>query len=178
MGFAPNPDKITAFRTFVEFVIPATSPEDVDHIVNVLYPAPGSATPYSTDYERTVLFIGELYVDCNVNAIGRAFAGKPYAYEFSVPPGYHVFDLNYTFYNGASEAVANDTVAIAMQTYFTNFAVHGDPNANLTLPQMPTYGALGEMLNLTNTGFEIAKDPAANSRCKYLTKSTKWLDGW
>ena len=154
----------------MEFVLPAASLQEIDYIVQHLYPPASSATPYATEYERTVLFIGELYVDCNVNAIGRAFAGKPWAYEFSVPPGYHTYDLPYTFYDGASERVSNDTVAVDMQTYFVSFVVHGDPNAGSVLPRLPRYRSTSNMLNLTDTGFHAVVDPAANVRCEYWTK--------
>ena len=135
-----------------------------------LYPPPGPQTPYSSTEERALLFTTELIVGCNANAFDRAFENRPFAYQFGVPPAFHTADTAYTFYNGPSDEVVNNTVAIAMQTYFANFAVHGNPNTGSSLPTMPHYGPASQMLNLTTEGFNVVKDPTANPRCAYWSQ--------
>jgi carboxylesterase type B len=63
-----------------------------------LYPEPSIFGPFSTNYQRLVQFVGDWVVACNVRAVAKAYAGKVWSYQFSVPPGIHGLDLIFTFW--------------------------------------------------------------------------------
>jgi cholinesterase len=64
-----------------------------------------------------------------------------------VPPALHGDDNPYTFYEGPAAAVVNDTLALTMQAYWTNFVMKGNPNG-AGLPNFPNFGATGKLLDL------------------------------
>jgi carboxylesterase type B len=63
-----------------------------------LYPDPSILGPFLTNFARLSQLIGDYVVTCNVRAIAKAYAGNVWAYQFSVPPGIHAFDLIFTFW--------------------------------------------------------------------------------
>jgi len=63
----------------------------------------------------------------------------------------------------------NDTVAIILQRYITNFAEAGTPNGP-GAPNFPLYGAQSTLQNLNQTFINQIPDPTANERCAYLQK--------
>jgi hypothetical protein len=67
--------------------------------------------------------------------LARAFGGRTYNYEFSVEPGYHGFDLCYTFYPFDLEHDGVDVCdavgwerPMQFQDYIVSFVVYQDPN--------------------------------------------------
>jgi len=93
-----------------------------------------------------------------------------YSYRFSVPPALHGDDIVYTFYEGPATAVQNDTLALIMQDYITNFVINGDPNGpNLTT--FPAYGTTQKVLDLNLTTIGVLDDNLANERCYWWQKA-------
>ena len=162
-----------SFKSLVQFWVPYARPKDVDFISNILYPAQFDGTlPYQTQLERGMLFVSEQIITCKTNWINRAFRNQTYAYIFSVPPGAHAQDTDYTFFGGPGTTdtfgfgTFNATVAQGLQQYITSFVATGDPNGGSGFPLFPTYGA-GTLLNLTDVGFHPVPDTTANKRCIY-----------
>ena len=162
-----------SFESLVQFWVPYAQPKDVDYISNVLYPALFDGTyPYRTQLDRGIHFVSEEIATCKTNWINRAFQNQTYAYIFSVPPGAHAQDTDYTFYGGPGTTdtfgfgTFNATVAQGLQQYITSFVATGVPNGGSDFPAFPTYGA-GTLLNLTDQGFYPVPDTTANQRCVY-----------
>ena len=154
-----------------------TMPSSItNYISGVLYPYPNSsninqtaAIGYTTPSDMFVLSLSDASINCNAYFLASAFSAiqpETYAYEFSVPPGYHGEDVPYFYYNGPSPRVQNETIALAMQTYYTNFAITGLPN-NGQYPDFQQYGTGSNVLGLNVTGIAVKKDPADNSRCRW-----------
>lgn len=172
--FLPSNSTISAssfnFTTYVATVLQNASPEEVDYISNTLYPPAGSDTPYTNQYDRVDTFTSEVNVNCNEYGAQVAFNKTGYAYEFAVAPGYHVFDVYSTFFNGpnAFGPPVNVTVATEMQKFFMSYAASGNPNKANLKPQMPIYGSQHGLLQFSDTAIKVLKDDAANERCDYL----------
>jgi hypothetical protein len=62
--------------------------------------------------------------------------------------------------------VINETLAIAIQTYYTKFAITGNPNED-EYPFFPEYGPNSTLLNLNITGINHIADPGNNARCQF-----------
>lgn len=94
-------------------------------------------------------------------------------HQFSVPPGVHAQDTEYTFYNGPGTNDAymtyNATVAQALQQYIISFTKTGTPNGGGEFPTFPAYGN-GTLLHLTASGLPEVRDPTANQRCQYFQR--------
>ncbi|KAI9686866.1 MAG: hypothetical protein M1822_002619 [Bathelium mastoideum] len=168
--FIPEPTSITEsfnFTSYVQTWIPYLNSSELHHIAESLYPPPGPETPYNTTYTRVETFVADIYIKCKAYTFDRASNGQAWAYRFSVGPAYHTEDVAYTFYNGPSSGI-NGTVALAMQEHFVDFAITGDPNSRGSgSPNMPRYGSRGQILNLSNEGLEVMKDPEDNMRCEF-----------
>ncbi|KAJ5779857.1 Carboxylesterase type B [Penicillium paradoxum] len=138
-----------------------------DYVLNVLYPPVYNGSyGYTDSIARTSAVISDLIFQCNTDYINRAFHNQTYAYEFSIPPALHGQDVSYTFYNNGSASVANVTVALAMQDFFTSFVQHGAPKSHLA----PTFGNLGQHAQLMNIGNETIQptpDLTRNPRCRF-----------
>lgn len=77
----------------------------------------------------------------------------------------------YSFFNGPSPLVSNNTVAAILQDYLLSFAKTSKPSTtNTAVPAFPTYGSSGVVQEL---GAVIANipDPAANARCLWWQKA-------
>lgn len=62
----------------------------------------------------------------------------------------------------------NQTVAYAMQDYFTSFAVKGVPDSSIDgFSMFPTYGDNATVVQLSTDGIKKTRDPAANQRCAW-----------
>lgn len=155
------------FTTYVKEYIPQISSSDLSTIVNILYPAPGHSTPYNDEQGRVTYFTGDLAVYCHETGLSSAYKNKNYVYEFSTGRAWHVDDVPYTFYDGPSTRVVNDTVAETMQRIFTDFTITGAVSGE-SVPHFPRYGEEHKVLNLTTSGFPVVKDPHAGPRCQFM----------
>lgn len=141
------------------------------YISDVLYPPifDGSQN-YTDQIGRADAIVSEALFACNANYLARAFGNNAYSYRFSVPPALHGDDISYTFYEGPATSVQNDTLALIMQDYITNFAINGDPNGpNLTT--FPAYGTAQKVLDLNLTTIGVLDDNLANERCYWWQKA-------
>lgn len=159
--------------TFTQNIISVSFPNAdannvTSYILNTLYPDVLDGTyGYTNEIARGALIVSEAIFECNALYLSRAFGldnrysnGKPntYSYLFSVPPALHGDDIYYTFYEGPTPSVKNDTLALIMQGYFTNFVREGDPNGD-GLPEFESYGertAAGEGV-VMDLGLESAR---------------------
>lgn len=143
-----------------------------DYITNVLYPPVYNGSyGYTDSVARTSLVISDLIFQCNTDYINRAFNNQTYAYGFSIPPALHGQDVSYTFYNNEPtgsglSGVANATVALAMQDYFTSFAQHGVPKSRRA-PIFRTWGPHAQLMNIGNHTIQLTQDPTNNPRCRF-----------
>lgn len=163
----PTSDNFS-FPAYVKSIFPSASPNTINHISNSLYPL--SAYP-GEEFDRTSTFTADIYIVCNAYALQNAYDNQAFAYEFSIPPALHTQDISYTLFNGHNPPGLPlvPSVAVDMQTYFTNFAMHGNPNQK-GLPAMPIFGNQGNMLNLTTDGYHVVSDLARMERCKFWEK--------
>ena len=102
-----------------------------DYITETLYPPvfDGSqAQNYTDQIARAAALSSELVFTCNTRYLNKAYGNNTYAYYFTVPPALHGQDVAYSFYNGPSESVVSDEIAIALQEYITHWAATGNPN--------------------------------------------------
>jgi len=145
--------------------------DTADYILNTLYPDDLSGTyGYTNEIARADWIVTEALFACNANYLARAFGQNAFGYQFSVPPALHGDDIYYTFYEGPAATVKNDTLALAMQDYFTNFAITGNPNG-AGLPSFPNYSEGGKLLDLNLTQISIIDDVLANERCYWWQKA-------
>jgi carboxylesterase type B len=159
-----------AFVANIKNAFPDAQPEVIDYISEVLYPNVYDGTyPYMDAKGRNVLSSSEASFTCNTYFLNRAFGNQTHAYRFSIPPAYHGEDVPYTYYNGPSSSV-NGTIALAMQSYITTFAMTGQPNQP-SLPQIPLYGSNNQILDFNVTGITTISDPEANERCEWWQKA-------
>jgi carboxylesterase type B len=144
------------------------TPEKVsDYILNVLYPPVYDGSHgYKDSIERTSLSIADLIFRCNTDYLSRAFYGDIYAYEFSIPPALHGQDVAYTFFNKGAEGIANVTVALAMQDYFTSFIQHGAPKSQLG-PVFKMRGKDAQLVKIGNHTIQPVQDPTDSERCRF-----------
>jgi carboxylesterase type B len=162
----------TALVAYLLLAYPTMETSIAQYIVKTLYPAVYDGTyPYTSGLQRTVFIVSESIFTCNTNYLDRAYGNQTYAYEFSVPPAEHGYDLAYTFYNGvAGLEMVVDKVARAMQQYITDFVQTGAPNGN-GVPQFNMYGTSANEQDLNVTGFMPMRDPTANARCVWWQKA-------
>jgi carboxylesterase type B len=162
----------TALLAYVQQAYPTIDMSVARYIVKTLYPAVYDGTyPYTSGLSRTVLIVSESTFTCNTNYLDRAYGNNTFAYEFSVPPAQHGYDIAYTFYNGvAGPEMVVEKVAQAMQQYITDFAQTGAPNG-AGVPTFNMYGTGSNEENLNVTGFMPMRDPTANARCAWWQKA-------
>lgn len=167
-------------ETFVQNVVLVSFPNSnasnsADYITNTLYPPIFNGTyNYTSQILRGAEIVTEALFACNANYLARAFADNAYSYLFSVPPSLHGDDISYTFYQGPATAVKNESLALMMQKYITNFVAGGDPNGP-GLPEFPTYyeddTTEGTVLNLNISSIDTIPDELANERCFWWQKA-------
>jgi carboxylesterase type B len=143
---------------------------NIQYITQRLYPPVFDGSfGYTTETERGALWVTEAFFTCSTNYLARAYGEKTHNYIFSVPPSLHGDDIWYTYFDGPSPLVQNDTLAVIMQDYFTNFAITGNPNGP-GLPNFPTYGSGSTVQNLDLATIGPIQDNAANKRCLWWQK--------
>lgn len=175
----PSANSSSTFDTYMKLYFPGADASALQQLSTVVYPAVYNDTslPWATPFERLRTAIGEFTFVCRAYFIGEAMGGSgdpdAYSYLFSVPPGTHTLDVNYSYYINStwSSLVTNATTARYLQSYLTRFARVGDPNGD-DLPEFPVYDATHQDLNLNQTFVDVVKDPAANARCDWWRKAS------
>ncbi|CZS91749.1 probable cholinesterase [Rhynchosporium agropyri] len=165
-----------AVATNLKAVFQTATNDTISYILNTLYPAVYDGTyPYDSIYSRATLITSEISFTCNTRFLNLAFQNETYAYYFTVPPGLHGEDIQYTFFNGDTTTLNNGlpvqpAIATAMQKYITNFAMSsiGSPNGR-GVPFFPQYqdNSTTLVVGLEGVG-ALVKDTAANERCAWL----------
>ncbi|KAJ6151658.1 hypothetical protein N7470_007255 [Penicillium chermesinum] len=168
----PNSTTDADFRKNLKASLPAIQESIVDYVSETLYPPPGNrsaAIGYTTAAGRNELSSSEVSFTCNTNYLAQDFSAinpLTFAYQFSIPPAYHGEDVAYVYYNGPSPQVINTTNAHALQTYYTQFAITGQPN-EVGFPDFRPYGSGKQILDLNVTGMSMMDDPTNNPRCHW-----------
>lgn len=158
------------FRADLRIYFPSITEAAVDYISQSLYPAIYDGSyGYTTPTYRAEVFITEAFFTCNTNWLANGYEAKTFAYLFSVFPSLHGQDIPYTYYNGPTPSVANDTLAVIMQEYFTNFAITGNANGP-GLPYFPQYGTDRTLLNLNLSSISTMHDDLSTVRCSWWQK--------
>ncbi|KAL2794574.1 Alpha/Beta hydrolase protein [Aspergillus keveii] len=167
----PTAQEESGYQQYLDENIPGITEGSRGYISNTLYPPIFNGNSgYRTRLERGALTLSDFIFQCNTDYINRAFRGRSFAYRISIPPGTHAQDLPYTFYNGPSQAVANDTVALILQDYITSFAKTGVPASSLG-PVFERYGKGAGLLNFEPDAILTTLDPAASERCRWWQKA-------
>ncbi|KUJ06338.1 alpha/beta-hydrolase [Mollisia scopiformis] len=168
------PGNETAFTENVILVSfpDAAATNATSYILDVLYPPIFDGSHgYTDEISRADYIVSEALFACNAEYLSRAFNTSAYAYDFSVPPALHGQDVPYTFYEGPATAVINDTLALIMQDYFTNFVIRGDPNGE-GLVEFPSFGEGGRMLlDFFTDAVGLVADFEDNERCTWWQKA-------
>lgn len=147
----------------------------LQYIVKTLYPPVLDGTyGYTTQFERSDKIVSEAIFTCNTFFLGKAYKNETYSYLFNLPPALHGQDVAYTFYDGSGVSpsplgVKNTTVAVAMQEWFTSFAMNGKPVAP-GIREFRMYGPDANVLELAATSINEIIDPNANERCNWWQK--------
>ncbi|KAK7697532.1 hypothetical protein SLS64_013474 [Diaporthe eres] len=179
----PAATNSSAFDAYMRLYFPEMPDAVLEELSTEVYPAVYNDTasfPWATPFDRLMTAVADFTFTCHAYFTGEALGvengGAPaYSYLFSVPPGTHTLDVNYSFYINStwSTLVTNATLAGILQGYLTTFAEAGDPNrAGGRLPAFPVYGEEFADLNLNATFVDVVKDPAANSRCDWWRKAS------
>lgn len=158
------------FEADMRTYFPTITDAAIQYISKTLYPPVfDGSIGYTTPTVRMNLLITEAFFTCSTNMLARAYGDQTYNYIFTVPPSLHGDDIAYTYYNGPSASVKNDTLAVFMQEYFTNFAISGNPNGP-GLPYFQNYGAGSVVQNLGLNTIGPVPDNVANPRCLWWQK--------
>lgn len=169
----PNVQTDEEFAAYILYNSPSIPTSVVNYIVKTLYPAKyDGSQPYRSAIERTILFVTETSFTCNAYFLNKAHNNQSYAYQFAVPPSFHGYDVQYTFYNGQPTNISADMVAPvakALQGYLTNFVMTGNPNGR-GLPPFPMQGNNASM-NSINTTIRAVRDDTSNQRCAWWGKA-------
>jgi hypothetical protein len=75
-------------------------------------------------------------------------------------------DVAFSYFNGSNSLVHNETIALAMQTYLTLFAITGDPNRLGTLA-FPQYGPDAKIPDLNSMSNTTIHNPTDHPRCRW-----------
>jgi hypothetical protein len=149
--------------------MPSLPAAKLAHLSTVIYPEDFSgAQPYTSPTERASLAVGEALIDCFAFGVGLGYGNRTGGVLFSVFPGMHAQDMDYTFWNGASQSGLGIPVdagqAVEMQRWFVDFVTGG---WGAVAGRVPVYGVGTEVVDVVEGGFEVVRDPAANERCRY-----------
>jgi len=187
LGFTdPTTQNDTAFRKSVigNFPSLAAYPDEVDYIVNTLYPPifDGSqAQNYTTQLLRASAFNSEVSLTCSNYYLNKAFANSSYGYEFAVPPSLHVASSasiftptnvlrgNMTSNIDWKSPLDDAQIAYAMQSYVTRFVATGNPNKD-GIAEFGIYGGDNSVIVVNTTGIVGARASVANERCEFWQK--------
>ncbi|PHH58743.1 hypothetical protein CDD81_4673 [Ophiocordyceps australis] len=146
-------------------LLPWASDEAIQAIV-AMYPG--------QDAVRTMRFIGDFAFSCSVNWLSQARGNKTYTYMYDMYPGFHGWDVPYTFYgteHPLTGTAQHQEPAMTLQRYITNFVKTGNPNGP-DLPPFPPQGANASINVMGQNGWTLQRDSTANPRCQWIQK---WL---
>ncbi|KAK5997078.1 Carboxylesterase patB [Cladobotryum mycophilum] len=161
------------FVSGLQATFPTSPKKVIDYVADTLYPAVfNGSEPYDGFFTRAELSLSDAAFTCNTRYLQQAIRDRfpTYGYRFSIPPAVHGQDVPYTFYNGPSASVANETIALAIQNHILSFAISGQPNIGANV-KMPVYGQGDLILDFNVTGITTIKDPNANERCAWWQKA-------
>ncbi|BCR82668.1 uncharacterized protein ACHE_10070A [Aspergillus chevalieri] len=157
-----------SYASLLEADLPDIQQNVTNYISNVLYPPVYNGTyGYTNPVLRFATTLADVVFQCNTDYLNRAFHNQTYAYLFSVPPGLHGSDLEYTFYNpAANSTVTSKNVALALQDYITSFAETGAPKSSAG-PVFEKHGKKQQILNLSVSNITTVHDSTASPRCLF-----------
>ncbi|POS78183.1 carboxylesterase [Diaporthe helianthi] len=181
----PTATNSSVFETWMKLYFPDIPAAALEELTTEVYPPVYNDTsvPWTTPLDRLMTAVADITFTCHACFVASAVGSGPgvngsavapaYSYLFSVPPGIHTLDVNYSFYVNStwSPLVTNATTAGILQGYLTTFAETGDPNRE-GLPAFPVYGGENMDLNLNATFVDVIRDPAANSRCDWWREAS------
>lgn len=160
----------TSYASLLTSLVPDIEPAALAYISNTLYPPVFDGSyGYTSPIQRAAMTIQDLFIQCNTLFLAKAKNNQTYNYVFAVPPALHGMDVSYTFYDdeGASAAVENPQVAIAMQHYFTSFVETGAPIAD-GQPEFGTFGGEGNLMVFNITGVSVGTEGSLEwKRCAW-----------
>ncbi|KAL4877628.1 Alpha/Beta hydrolase protein [Aspergillus karnatakaensis] len=134
---------------------------------------------YRNNYERAALTAADVMVNCHNSDLGLCMRFRnTSAYYFSVYPGIHGQELEYTFYttgrdtadarlhSGVDTGPVNETLAYVLQDYIVSFVKTGKAASSLEgLVRIPRYGLTGHLARLDTSGVGLMRDPGPDGRC-------------
>ena len=150
--------------TLYSNLMPNIKKEVADFVTKTMYPGD---TPV-----RTIKFGSEYGFSCNTNYLARAFSNKTYNYMYDIYPGFHGYDVPYTFYGSPQptlEPALYPAQAITLQRYLTNFIKHGNPNGQ-DLPPFPQQGQNASMNVMRKDGWVTERDDTVCFNCAWMQK--------
>lgn len=160
-GFGFVPTNLTDYNAFLSDYFPNTAADVLAHIEDTLYPPVYNTSFYNNTSARASRTVADSIINCNAGALAAA-----YAYNFAVAPAIHGSDYSYTWYG--SVAVANSTIADALQDYIISFITTGKPTTSVSgVPDMEVYGLEAVAVNFDTSGIIKTTDMAANERCAW-----------
>lgn len=186
----PRVTNDTSFRQSLVQGFPTIQASIADYVENVLYPPTmqgirglsgyldqtgrsdlliSESTFTYVTWKTRIAFGANCLIRCNTFYLDKAFNNQTFAYQFSVPPGLHGQDVDYTFFNGPIDSVSSDAIAVALQEYITSFAINGKPSGP-SLPKFPIYSNATDIIKLDATNITVVMDPVANQRCNWWQK--------
>lgn len=165
-GFGFVPTNLTDYNAFLSDYFPNTAADVLAHIEDTLYPPVYNTSFYNNTSARASRTVADSIINCNAGALAAAYANNSYAYNFAVAPAIHGSDYSYTWYG--SVAVANATIADALQDYIISFITTGKPTTSVSgVPDMEVYGSEAVAVNFDTSGIIKTTDMAANERCAW-----------
>jgi carboxylesterase type B len=174
----PNATDPSTFADSVLAFYPTMTQEELGYVTNTLYPAVYNGTyGYTDPYRRAANMRADVITVCKKRPVLAAFQSKVYSYQFSLPPGLHGADLEYTFYDDAGErpfdpislsGVASEEAAFTFQRWIAEFVNNGEPrNLNGTSLPFPGLGSNASTVDLDVDGVRVLPDYAAGRRCAF-----------
>lgn len=168
---------------------PYASAANLRKLLEDLYPPPSIFGPFFSNFERLSQVCGDWVAVCNARAVAAAYAGKAWAYQFSVPPGMHGIDLVFTFWRTDLNIydifqfdlditfLTEKNLATGWQSYLTSFVRSGSPNTYKQSGALPgtitwnqaTVGNSVSVLDVNLLGYSNTLDgDAVKDRCDFF----------